>query len=515
MQTFETIRTRMINQAAGRFHCRPETLQPEMKLLVEWMAWELYTLHKELAGSNDAIYNKIRRNLTPDTRCRTFPAHGLASAVPKQNNYLLRPDEDVFNVPRLGQEAPHQIFLSPLLPLSLVAARVKYLAYDRTLSQTDDFGYRRQLSGHVANPLHPGVLWIGIEPRELLPEKTEMRFCFDWKMENPARKQALRQLLPFVQWQLHEKNLPAKPGLQFDPETTDRHRSQRVDAEFLHLYAIEREVREQYDNRFVTIETDASWAASQTPETLTNTFGEAAFEDIAKQPVYWIRLSFPAGFRPEEIAQTDIRLNCFPVINRRLDKTRDFIPAGADLTEIIALCNPGNGRAALQDMGARFLGIQRIFSKNCEYRPVSFNGIKDAPRGSYALQHGRVEADDLRDLYARVAELTQLIETNASTLALLPQYAADKAFADFKDCSKILESAVRQIPAADPGYYLHLKVLDPQDMVFIRFWLTQGPFANGVAMPGDLLPMEKSNVLENDHAVLVTEVEGGCEPASN
>lgn len=350
MQTFETIRTRLQTQAAGRF----SNINQETKLFIDWMANELNTLHRDLSRSNDAIERRLLQRLQPDVQTRPAPTHTLAYAQPRQNGYVLRPDEDVFTIPRMGQEAPQQIFFSPLLPVPLVKGKVKYLVNDQSLVEIVEYANRQiRTSKSTGAAAHPGVLCVGVQLNTpLLPEQ---RLCFflDWKTDNTARKQELYRRLPLVSWYQNEQSLPTETGLWFERKSIERYTPNYVDEEFLHQYSLEQNTLQHYNHCFVTVQA-SEVQKTALPDELSKQFPPEILEAIGKEEVVWFKLLFPAGFTSEEIRQTTLQLNCFPILNRRLDRTRDFTPAGNSGVEIVALSNADKGRAALSDLGAYF-----------------------------------------------------------------------------------------------------------------------------------------------------------------
>lgn len=506
METFESIRTRLQKQAAVRFGRTPESLSQETRLFIDWMASELGNLHKDLHCSNDAILNKIRQRLKPDVTTRPKPAHAIAYAQPRQHGYVLRPEEDEFTLPRLSQEPPHQLFYAPLAPIALMKGKVKFLAYDRYLTEIVEHNIHQvRASSTTSNFFHPGVLWIGLLWNDLVSQEQSISFYLDWKIEDSQRKSEFYKALPLVTWLHQGQKIPARTGFYSDSRRNQSYQSKFIDEEFLHLYKIEKDIIDYYSAKYVTIELNNP-SISDIPNEVSETFNKEVVQDLSKEPILWLKLIFPDGFTPEVIQKTTIQVNCFPIINRKLDRTRDFTPATGNHQEIISLSNADRGRASLSEMGAHFLGIQHIFTKNKDYRPVVFDQFRQAPAGYYALQRGKVEANDLRDIYARIAELSDILRTHVSTLLLLPQHTVNQAIADIENGAEMLKNATSRIPAKDNdlGYYLHIKADNPQDMVYVRFWLTQGRYADENGGVGEILTSEKSNCFEGDVATFIT-----------
>ncbi len=150
-------------------------------------------------------------------------------------------------------------------------------------------------------------------------------------------------------------------------------------------------------------------------------------------------------------------------------------------------------------------GIESIASQNLEYKASTFESFNEVPSGYYALQQGRVEANDFRDVLSRAEELSQLIRKNNSLLQQVAGRNTQTALQQLDSGCKELEEVFDQLPTitSEPGYYLHLKAADPQDMIYVRFWLTQGAAAEGVLSAGDLLVAERDGDFEGGGAWVV------------
>lgn len=496
---YDTIHRRLKNQAASKLN---GALSPEHNLFINEMASGFSELYRGLTRSEDVITRRIEQRLTPDTTTRPRPAHALVYAQPLQNGYVLGPDEDVFNVPRLGQTPPNRIFFAPLLPVPLVKARVRYLVAGQSLREVDaPTAIQQRIAGKTDKGLHPGMLWVGIESKVRFTSPQALCFCFDWKTENQMRTGELNHLLPLISWHHGADKLTGTKGLQFDSQAVEKYASGYVDDEFMHIYQIEQQILKHYDPCFVTVQCQ-ELRNTPPPEEVAGLFPEEDLQEVVKGDLIWLKLLFPAGFKPEEIQNTVLQLNCFPVVNRKLDRTRDFMPAAQNGCDTITLSNAERGKAALNDQGAYFLGFQRTFTRSTQYRPIVFEHFSKAPLGSYALQHGHVEADDYRDLYDRIDELCHLIQRHTSTLTLLDQNEVAQGLDKIKSGVGELQINMQKIPPKDLdlGYFLHVKALDPQDMIYVRFWITQGEYAEGIGTPGDKLDAERTALLEGDMA---------------
>ncbi|MBK8922366.1 MAG: hypothetical protein IPM81_12825 [Saprospirales bacterium] len=458
MQTFETIRARLLSQAAGRFHCNTETLQPDIRLIIDWMARELSGLYCELSKSNDLIQKRVEQRLQPDSATRPRPEHRLAYTRPVRSGTLLDPEEDILSIVRMDKESRHPVFFTPLAPVPLVKGSVRFLASDRALRmQVVAHDFQNCLAAHPETAMHPGVLWAGIQLEAPLPAGQPL--CLHISPSKGTER------LPLLACQYLGRQMPVTTGFYYNAEAMESHRSGQVDEEYLFLRRLEKEILEHYNSSFIQISLPEGAAAAPLPEELNALFDSEALAAVVEQDLLWLKFVFPSGYPAEDIVQTEIQMNCFPVLNRRIDNSCDRLPAANGGLEVIPLSNAGNGRDALPDMNLHFLSIQRIFTRNTDYKPVVFEQFRQAGSGCYTLQHGRVEANDLRDMYARISELSDLLRCYASTLSLLPQHTVGQALDSIESGASTLHTAIDEIPSAqtDLGYYLHLKILDPRE----------------------------------------------------
>lgn len=497
MHHFDQIRTRLQNNAEGRL----SELSAQHKLFLEFVSWEMASLYRELGQSNDAIEKRVSQRLIPDTATRAIPVHGLLQAKPKKAGTVLEPEEDIFTAQRLSQHPPYQIYFTPLFSTPVINGRVRYMASGQILEEVMGYKDRQvRLSAQNEQSLHPGTIWLGLELNEEPGPGEPLSFHIDMGSDS-AEEHICSDLYSLISWRQNGVVLSADAGFPMNA-ADQKHISYPFDEEFIHLYNLEQQILKQYDQQFVGVKNIRQEYA--VPEILPQCFGHSPWKEVVPEGLVWLELVLPHGFRPEDIQKLNIRLNCFPIVNRKIDKSQDFMPTQEQ--EIRSLSNAGNGRAALDEMGNRFLGIQKVFTRQGEYRPIIWEAFSDAPPGTYALQHGRVEANDVRDLNMRIKELLHLIRTYASALRLGAQHDLDSALRLLEDGSTALEAATQSNAnqTQDKGYYLHLKVRDVQETIHLRFWITQGEFAKRAACQGEVLSAVENRKLEHERGVLIS-----------
>ncbi|MEM8523917.1 MAG: hypothetical protein AAGG68_04700 [Bacteroidota bacterium] len=482
MQTYDNILNRLRSKAAQRFHRSAEQLEREHQLFLEWTAWELSVLYREMGTSRDYIEKNIIRKLTTERELRPKPVHALAYTTTKKHGTVLSPEDELFTVQRMSTEPPHEIYFTPLRPTKLVNAKIRFCARENSLlDYTTGQIPSVILTTKEKQVLHKGVLWWGIELGKDF-EADHLCLHIDFKQKT------LYKLLPLVQWQVDGIQVQSEVGFGDWLEYPQSANNRRLDAEYLFLQHLEQTILQQYKTQFVYL--SALGGQSKIPTELIEKFDEEELGEHCPKRMLWLKMLFPSGFTATDVAQTQIRLNCFPIINRKLDKSKDRSPSSSDFFEIIPLSNAENHRASLADTGDFFLGIQKLSTENSTaYRATTFEDFHSAPVGYYALQAGKVEAHDYRDLQNRLAELTHYLQNESNKLQKMSHNRLDSALSDLQSGAEKLTEELERIPPKDRrlAYYLHIKLLDNQQMIYVRFWVSQGHFAEGVLRRGEVL----------------------------
>ncbi len=86
MRTLENIKAGLFNRAISKFQVQAVELERDKKLFLDWMAYELYLLYKEMDKSRAHIVSNHAQRLQTNRTNRPAPIHVIAQASPKKNN---------------------------------------------------------------------------------------------------------------------------------------------------------------------------------------------------------------------------------------------------------------------------------------------------------------------------------------------------------------------------------------------------------------------------------------------
>ena len=482
---FQSVSERLKEKAHQQFRQIGEEMPPTQQLLIDWVGREMDNLYYELGQSRDYIQKNIQRKLTTDFDNRPKPIHALAHTQPKKHGITLKPEDEPFILQNRKLNGPSEVYFTPLRTTTLVNAKVRFCAKGNSLQEvanTEEI--KLDLKTQNNSELHKGIIWWGIELGEDFDQQSDLHLHIHFENKYAEKINENTPDLSLIQWYTAEKEVESTIGFDDWLAAENQTKNRRLDAEYLFLHQMETDILKHYETLFVSLKTKENWLENENelsvfPKGLTPHFTEAALTEICPKPILWLKMVFPANFSVEQIAQTQIQLNCFPIVNRKLDKSKDRSPSNSDFLEIIPLSNAETHRGSLAETGDYFLGMQKVFAENRqEYQAVTFEEVEQIPKGFYALQAGSVEVNDIRDYYSRVTELAQLLKQDSGLLKQVVGSGLADALDNIEQgTSQLLEGLNRGfiLPKVGlPGYYLHIRLLGAPEMIYVRFWVTQG-----------------------------------------
>ncbi len=454
---------------------------------LEAVAWELCAIKVDQVTSEASRHKAWLEHLFPEILNRAQPAHALAKATPIKPIENLSCEHILYTQTTEGAAS---VYFSPLFDVQLVNARVlKHVSFN----------------SHPHCNLHPGVVWLGIELDPDIQALDELIFFFDWPEVTQQEKDACYERLTLMSCCYNNKIISFTPGFSNSLVAPSAH---YPDLEQLQLLKLECSVATHYAPRFLRVNfSGLSLHQSKVPPGLEIHFEGEALSTEFSQELLWLEWSFPTGFTQELINNTKIELNCFPVLNRKLDNTGDFRTEG--LIKTIRLCDTEERGAAITVLQDQFLGIRRIWSNDQPYyRPLAYRSFATATSGAYSIQQGNIErTQNTRDIWHLVSTLQFLLQEQQNSLG---NYEREKlnlipVLGRFQNDLEDLDLILEQVSPEEkiPHYYLHVKASNP-GVIFVRYWKTQGDLSGISLKSGTPLIEQNTQLLQSNSACLLT-----------
>lgn len=461
---------------------------PLVGLLMGTLAFELEKISGEIQNSESRVVEKLVALLTPEPVTGASPAHAVLSAQPNQAVFEIHPGNQFYysrkiNSPGDAKRTEQQnVFFTPAGSYKLINGRVRYLSTERTFYEMDDEGYRDAIAESDSTTQRDGSkFWIGIDLAGNPENFDGLTLFFDLKSE--PNEDVFYQSLARASFSLNEKPVrfangygpvhenmsePAEVLASLDPDTTTK---------------VCRHVNRLYRKKFMALFDDSPAKTFQNagmfPPSLLRYFSEQSLKMVKTQCV-WIRIDFGQSLTSEVLENVYCHLNCFPVINRQLNK---FTHSAREFINIIPL----KSDAAFFDMSSV------TNSRGIQYAIKPFAKSREIEQGAYLFRQGGVARFDTRNAVEFLNYLIELLrEENAAFTGL----GADMIAANLREVNQVIARLENRLKDTshlrETISYLMVRALPQDETVYVEFWSTLGAAANNIK-PGTLLTVNSGS----------------------
>lgn len=503
----EIIKARMLRYALNYWNLKNlEDLDPAVKLMLEALSLELYNLGNETKDAQVRALEKIAGLLAPDFLTAPSPAHAVLHAAPVEPTEVLPATAAFLAQTRLAvrpadaADTALDVAFTPVDAVRLFDVQIAYLAAGSDLFSYDA-AYNRLLATRAgrARPAENNAFWMGLRVNNKIENLEGLTFYFDWKNTEPALAQQTYQLLPLARWFWGEEERQTSPGLLYVPpdETPDGY--QNIFLEYDTLRLLEKDVKQYYDPKFVTLRRTGNIHAHKRPypETFKSLFAENDLQNM-KEPLLWVKIVFPATVQPGFLADLYVYPNAFPVLNRQLNDLKYRLKGGSTIIPLRT--------APLQ----QFLSVKSLTDETREYKAVPYRKTEGGETGTYALRKGGVERFDERNARELIGYLLELLRNESAAFAA---YGYDFIAGTLKEMNQKIALMEQKTKGYMSGgtevpNYIFVKPFEGQDMMYAEYWTTLADAANGLRA-GIRLQQGKGVKMKQDAIVLLTTTTGG------
>lgn len=458
-------------------------VDPILDLLLHTFAYEISKVHQQIDVSDKELLNRLSRILVGNKWSLPSPSHALLKAQPESDVAQLQIlDHFYCSKKRFGKENL-DVFFTPIANKKLINASVKYIGYDNKLTHENQFGNIEDAVYLVnTSKIKDYELWFGIEiSDELMNDTEELSLCFVLQDSS---------LLPFLKtievYDIFDnKLLISKEKLE--------NKNKEV-----HYFD---DVISFYEDSFYTITIQEESKSKKTINQLFETQEESSIDSKSlQQGLLWFKVKFPEVFSKEKLQTTDVCLNTFPVVNRKLEyKQHNFKKNG----KILSVLSRGVDY---------FLNIESLIDdKGNEYKNILDSPSEDL-EGSYSLYFGDIGRFDSRSAKMMLSKTSQTVREEGSSFSSIG-YDVIQAYLD--DLHEKLDQIDKKIQL-EFG-----KVNVNNDKVFLltyphkeafnyefEYWLTNAEEANGID-ESSIFYQYRSGKFIDSKIKLKTEVIGG------
>jgi hypothetical protein len=505
----DKIKSRMIRNAAQIWGFRePQTessFDPLVSLLLGACAFELEKISGEINNSESRIIDRMVNILTPQPITSPRPAYAIAYAKPYRSTAKVLPENQFFSNIKINdrfekKSEDKQLFFSPTGTFNLTDGRVRYLAIHKSLYELSEDQYKDTLTENFKNPLPQNSLFIGLEIND--EATTETTLFFDVVSEH--LKESFFSDLESCKWKAGETLIEISTGIK-DSGQRDHDINQLINRCLDLSTKFSCHVNSYFKRHFITLHLKDLLNYKQKevfklPEIFTLSLNEKDLSNISDN-IFWIEVQFPKPISGEVPENLVCSLNCFPIINRRLNA---YSGSTRDLVNIIPLHT--------DDI---FFDVKSVTNSNGEaYKTCHFQSQTDLSKGTALLRSDGVGRFDTRNAMEYLNYLIELMKEESAAFNIIGSDMIASNLRELNQTIARLEKKIEdvQLEKGDTAY-LMLKPWDGDTQVFVEYWSTNCALANNIRT-GSQLNIYKADDIDFNSARLMTATTGGKDKPS-
>jgi hypothetical protein len=504
----EKIKSRMIKNASrtwGYHDTEAESaFDPLVGMLMGALAFELEQISGEIQNTESRVVERLVELLTPDPVVGAYPSHGILTAQPHQPVFEIQPGTQFYfsrkvkNAVDPARTEQQNVFFTPAGRYRLFNGKVKYIATEKTLYGIDKEGYKEAVSesgGLLGREMNK--LWIGIEPGSDLPAFDGLSLFFDLRSEH--HEDTFYHSLARANWFLNDIPVTFAGGFGNRENAPGKEEEELLSLNKDTTAKVFNHVNNFYSRKFMTL-ADGKPVRDFTlkenyPPSLLRAYNEDVLAEV-KIPCTWIRVEFLQPLPADMIENIYCSLNCFPVVNRKLNK---FTYSARDQVTIIPLKAENS-----------FFDMESVSnSKGVKYLLKSFSRIKEMERGSYILRQGGVGRFDSRNAVEILNYLLELLRDENAAFSIL---GTDMVSSNLREMNQIIARIEQRLMETsiqkENISYIMLRAQPNEENVFVEFWSTDGSSANNVK-PGTPLTLFSGSDIRKESVRFLTVTAGG------
>ena len=335
---------------------------PLVMMLLDVFVHELYYLYQEGVESDNKIIERIAQEIVPSQWNLPMPAHTLASTTATKGIVMLNNDTEFVVKSGMVTNVDYDIYFTPFTNENIVEGEISFQMYDSFL--IDSSKTVQHLSAQ--NKVLDHRIWVGLDvSKENLEKLNSLKFTFI------TENSSLDNFLQFIKVKDSLGN-----NIEIENETFDEVQDNKHYAE---------NIKSFYKNSIYKVKLNAE---NLVYESILDRF-EIDKEELKTSKkdtgLIWLEFIFPEIFTKTEFDKIQIKINTFPIVNRKLNNRVHNAQIEGRLFPMKA------------ERNTHFLDVMKIFNeKNIEFT----NGIKQAnslTSNTFTIFYGGLENYDSRN----------------------------------------------------------------------------------------------------------------------
>ena len=421
---------------------------PLVMMLLDVFVHEIYYLHHEGVESDTKIIERIAQEIVPSQWNLPIPAHALASTKATNGIVILNDDSDFVVKSSMVSNNNYDIHFTPFTTENIIEGEISFQMYNSFLIDS--------LNNVTHLPVKYQILdyriWVGLDVSKQNIEKLNS-INFSFVTENSS----LDTFLKFITVKDSAGNI-----LEFENENFDEVKDNKHYTEIIKTF---------YKNFIYKLKLNPE---NLVYESILDRF-QIEKEEIKSSKknsgLIWLEFIFPEIFSKEELDKIQIKINTFPVVNRKLNHKVHNAEIEGRLFPMKAQIN------------THFLDVMKIFNeKNIDF----LNGIKHPNflnSNTFTLFYGGLESYDSRNAKFFLKKLARALREDISTFSNVNADYIDATMTKINEEINAIENKISSSYSSvndDDEVYALIHETDRSKILYCSYWTSNGQAANNL-----------------------------------
>jgi hypothetical protein len=332
MENRNEIKKRMVSSAAKSWGLSirdMETVDPLVTLLIDASANEMEKISASIDEAGRKMAMKLTEQLIPESLLSPVPARAIMHAIPFETVVRVNEDHEFYYFkknPYEDEEEDLQISFTPVAGHRLYNGKVDFIASGNALYRLDELNEKSLLLKSRSGKDLSDSIWLGLNLHKSINSLEGLSFYFVTDNMNDIQEKVFYQALKSSKWEINDIPIKAMPGYFSEPGTGGKKQIKLPLADFNRSFAVSRQVLDFYRKHFISFGNNP-WSSILNQDTFMKY--PSHFPDIFNPDelkafnnrLLWIKVSFLPHIPRNLLDQVLCSINCFPVINRRKEKS--------------------------------------------------------------------------------------------------------------------------------------------------------------------------------------------------
>ncbi|KIQ16540.1 hypothetical protein RT99_21015 [Flavobacterium sp. MEB061] len=448
---------------------------PLVMMLLDVFVHELYYLYQEGVESDNKIIERIAQEIVPSQWNLPMPAHTLASTTATKGIVILNNDTEFVVKSGMVTNVDYDIYFTPFTNENIVEGEISFQMYDSFL--IDSSKTVQHLSAQ--NKVLDHRIWVGLDvSKENLEKLNSLKFTFI------TENSSLDNFLQFIKVKDSLGNNIEIENETFDEVQDNKHYAENIKSFYKNsIYKVKLNVENLvYESILDRFEIDKEELKTSKKDT----------------GLIWLEFIFPEIFTKTEFDKIQIKINTFPIVNRKLNNRVHNAQIEGRLFPMKA------------ERNTHFLDVMKIFNeKNIEFT----NGIKQAnslTSNTFTIFYGGLENYDSRNAKFFLKKLARALREDIGSFSNINADYIDATMTRINEELNSIESKINSSYSQvnEEEVYALIHETEKSKILYYSYWTSNGQVANNLKK-GTILKQTSISELAQDSTIFETSSIGG------